>query len=141
MFQLPPGFKTVDLPLEKRKEVFREAHGIRALAVQEANLELPMDEASMPVNDSAAFDKRMADHRAIIERVLGKNLAALAEKYQISVPDVEKIEEEARRLRWPPPQEPVLEAEPQGADRKVQPEDGTTVEKKDVPQPGKNGAK
>jgi hypothetical protein len=111
VFRLPPGFKPVDIPLIKRKEVFKEAHEIRALAVQEANRELPMDEASLPVNDTAAFDKRVADHRAIIGRILAKNLASLAEKSRISVADVEKIEEEAGRLRWLPPQDPTPEGD------------------------------
>jgi hypothetical protein len=109
VFQLPPGFKTVDIPLTERKDVFKEVHNLRALAVQRANHELPMDEASLPVNDVPAFDKRVADHKAIIDRILVKDLAALAEKYKITVADVEKVEEEARRLRWLPPQEPTLE--------------------------------
>ncbi|WP_435005343.1 hypothetical protein P12x_003240 [Tundrisphaera lichenicola] len=117
-FQLPPDFKTVDIPLEKRREVFHKAHDIRALAVQEANRELPMDEASLPIGDTAAFDKRVADHKAIIERILAKNLPALAEQYQISVADVEKIEDEASRLRWLPPQDPVLESEPEAPEVK-----------------------
>lgn len=107
---LPAGFKTVEIPLDQRKEVFKESHNIRALAVQEANLELPMDEAHLPHLDTQAFDKRVADHKAIINRITGKNLAALAEKYKISVADVEKIEEEANRLRWLPPIDPVFKA-------------------------------
>lgn len=105
---LPPGFKVVDLPLETRKQVFNEAHDIRSLAVQEANHRLPMDEDSLPKNDVPAFDKRVADHKAILIGIEQKNLAALAEKHKISVADVERIEEEASRLRWIPPQEPVF---------------------------------
>lgn len=106
---LPPGFKVVDLPLETRKQIFNEVHDIRSLAVQEANHKLPMDEDSLPKNDVPAFDKRVAEHKAILTGIERKNIAALAEKYKIGVADVEKIEEEASRLRWIPPQEPVFE--------------------------------
>jgi hypothetical protein len=135
--QLPPDFKPVNIPLDKRKEVFKEAHDIRALAVQEANQELPMDEASLPIGNTAAFDKRVADHKAIISRILAKNLAALAEKYKISVADVEKIEEEANRLRWLPPQDPVLETKPQ----KPKPKGDSKAEKKDESRPDKTEPK
>jgi hypothetical protein len=121
-FSLPPGFKTVDIPLEKRKEVFKEAHDIRALAVQEANLELPMDEAHLPHLDTKAFEKRVADHKAIIDRILGKNLPVLAEKYKISVADIEKIEDEANKLRWLPPADPVFKPKGSDADSKTQAE-------------------
>jgi len=103
---LPPGFKPVDLPIEKRKEIFRDAHLVRALAVREANAQLPMDEASLPKGDTAAFDKRVADHKAIIEGILEKSLAELAKQNNISREDLDKIEDEARKLRWTPPQEP-----------------------------------
>jgi hypothetical protein len=139
--QLPPDFKPVNIPLDKRKEVFKEAHDIRALAVQEANQELPMDEASLPIGNTAAFDKRVADHKAIINRILAKNLASLAEKYKISVADVEKIEEEANRLRWLPPQDPVLETKPQKPNQKAQRKDDSKAEKKDEPRPEKTGSK
>ncbi len=108
---LPPGFKPVDLPLENRKLIFQEAHRIRALAVLEANEKLPMDEASLPKGDTPAFDKRVADHKAIIDGILEKNLANLAEQKSLTLEDLSKIEEEARRLRWVPPQEPRWERE------------------------------
>ena len=139
-FLLPPDFKPVAIPLDTRKEVFKEAHDLRALAVQEANQELPMNEASLPIGNTAAFDKRVADHKAIINRILDKNLPALAEKYKISVADVEKIEEEANRLRWLPPQDPVLETkkrEPNEAKRKHDSE----AEKHDEPRPKNADAK
>ncbi len=106
---LPPDFKPVDLPVEKRKEIFREAHLVRARAVQEANQKLPMDEAHLPIGDTAAFDKRVADHKAIIDEILEKNLAALADRHDISSADLAKIEEEASRLRWVPPPDPEPE--------------------------------
>ena len=115
-FRLPPDFKTVDIPLEKRKEVFKEAHMVRALAVQEANLELPMDEAHLPHLDPKAFEKARADSKAIIDRIVAKNLAALAEKHKISVADIEKIEDEANKLRWLPPADPVFKPEGPAAD-------------------------
>jgi len=103
---LPPGFKPVDLPVDQRKEIFREAHRTRALAVREANAKLPMDEAHLPIGDTPAFDKRVADHKAIIEEVLAKNLDELAKRHNITRDDLEKIEDEARKLRWIPPEEP-----------------------------------
>jgi len=130
-FLLPPDFKVVDIPLDKRKEVFKEAHNIRTLAVQEANLEIPMDEASLPHLNTKAFDKRVADHMAIINRILAKNLPVLAEKYKISVADVEKIEDEANRLRWLPPQDPVFEAKPGESHSKTKREENSQAEKKD----------
>jgi hypothetical protein len=105
---LPPGFKPVDLPVEKRKAIFAEAHITRALAVQEANEKMPMDEEHMP-KGNAAFEKRMAEHKAIIDGILEKNLPALAERNKISMADLSKIEEEAIKLRWTPPEEPKLE--------------------------------
>jgi hypothetical protein len=117
-FTLPPDFKTVDIPLEQRKEVFREAHIIRALAVQEANLELPMDEAHLPHLDPKAFEKRVADSRAITNRIVAQNLPALAEKYKISVADIEKIEDEANKLRWLPPADPVFKPREPNANSK-----------------------
>ena len=135
--QLPAGFKTVELPLEKRKDVFKEAHDIRALAVQEANLELPMDEASLPHLDTKAFDKRVADHMAIIKRILGGNLPPLAEKYKISVADIEKIEEEANKLRWTPPQDPVFKPKATESGEKPTSKDERKAEKKDE-SPSKN---
>src|SRR5690242_15891383 len=58
---LPPDFKPVDLPVDRRKEIFREAAIVRALAVREANAKLPMDESHLPIGDTPAFDKRVAD--------------------------------------------------------------------------------
>ena len=107
---LPPGFKPVDLPVETRKQIFREAQRVRALAVQEANAKLPMDESHLPIGDTPAFDKRVADHKAIIDGILKTNLAALAERHKISTADLAKIEEEASRLRWTPPEEPEAPA-------------------------------
>jgi hypothetical protein len=103
---LPPDFKPVDLPVEKRKEIFREAHHVRALAVLEANEKLPMDESHLPIGDKPAFDKRVAEHKAIIDGILEKNLAALARRHNITAADLGKIEDEAGRLRWLPPEEP-----------------------------------
>ncbi len=105
---LPPGFVVVDLPLEARREIFREAHDIRALAVQEANHRLPVDEAHLP-KEKIAFEKRRDDHLAIIKEVEAKNLGALAAKHKIAIKDIERIEDEANRLRWIPPQEPTYE--------------------------------
>lgn len=139
--QLPPDFQPVNIPLEKRKEVFKEAHDIRALAVQEANQELPMDEASLPIGDTAAFDQRVADHKAIINRILAKDLPALAEKHKISVADVEKIEEEANRLRWLPPQDPVLETKQREPDQKAQRKVDPKAEKNDETRTEKTEAK
>ena len=65
-----------------------------------------------------AFDKRVADHKAIINRILAKNLPALAEKYKISVADIEKIEDEANKLRWLPPADPVFKPKEPDADSK-----------------------
>jgi hypothetical protein len=107
--QLPPDFVPVDLPVERRKEIFREAHLVRARAVQEANRRLPMDEANLPIGDTEAFDKRVADHRAIIDEILEVNLAELAGRFEISTEELSKIEEEASRLRWIPPEEPKAE--------------------------------
>jgi len=104
---LPPGFKPVDLPVEKRQGIFREAHRVRALAVREANAKLPMDEAHLPIGDTPAFDKRVADHRAIIEGILEKNLAELAKQHNITREELAKIEDEASKLRWTPPEEPT----------------------------------
>ncbi len=105
---LPPGFKTVDLPIERRKAIFEDAHRARALAVLEANQKLPMDEAHMPKGNEA-FEKRMAEHKAIIDGILEKNIPALAERKNISVADLSKIEEEAKILRWTPPEDPKWE--------------------------------
>ena len=104
---LPPGFKPVDLPVEKRKAIFRGRPPHPRLAVQEANQKLPMDDEHMPKGD--AYAERIAEHKAIIDGILEKNLPALAERNQISMADLDKIEEEARMLRWTPPEEPKLE--------------------------------
>lgn len=132
---LPPGFQTVNIPLETRKEVFKEAHDVRALAVQEANLELPMDEAHLPHLDTNAFDRRVADHKAIIRRILDKNLPALAEKYKISLADVEKIEDEANKLRWLPPADPVFRPRGPDADPKTKAEGKAETGPKDEKSP------
>jgi hypothetical protein len=139
--KLPPDFKAVNIPLDQRKEVFKEAHDIRALAVQEANQELPMDEASLPIGDTAAFDKRVADHKAIINRILAQNLPPLAVKYKISVADVEKIEEEANRLRWLPPQDPVLDTKQRESNENAQRKVDSKAEKKDESRTEKTEAK
>ena len=107
--QLPPDFKPVDLPLEQRQEIFRQAHGVRARAVQQANRKLPMDESHLPIGDTAAFDARVAEHKEIIEEILSKDLADLAVQFEISEDDLAKIEEEASRLRWLPPEDPTPE--------------------------------
>ncbi len=104
---LPPGFKPVDLPVERRKAIFREVHITRALALQEANQKLSMDADQMP-KANEAFEKRVAEHDAILKGILDKNLPALADRNKISMADLTKIEEEARMLRWTPPQEPQL---------------------------------
>lgn len=104
--QLPPDFQPVDLPVERRQEIFREAHLVRARAVQEANRKLPMDESHLPIGDTAAFDQRVAEHKAIIDAILEENLAELAERYGITSDDLAKIEDEAGRLRWLPPEDP-----------------------------------
>ncbi|MEJ7638583.1 MAG: hypothetical protein WKF75_11570 [Singulisphaera sp.] len=104
---LPPGFQPVDLPVETRKTIFRDAHQIRALAVQEANQKLPMDQDHMP--KGKAFEERIAEHKAIIDGILEEKLPALAERNHISGADLRKIEEEAMRLRWTPPEEPNVE--------------------------------
>jgi len=124
---LPPGFKPVDLPVDKRKDIFREAHRVRALAVREANAKLPMDDAHLPIGDTAAFDKRVADHKAIIEGILETNLAELAKRHNITRDDLEKIEDEARRLRWTPPQEPT-----QDGTAVMKPLEGTKPVKEEV---------
>lgn len=134
-FQLPPDFQVVAIPLEQRKEVFKEAHDIRALAVQRANRELPMDEAHLPKNDRPAFDKRVAEHKAIINRIAAKDLAALAEKHKLQVADIEKIEEEASRLRWVPPPDPVLETKGPAAESKAEAQDDSKAEKGESPKP------
>lgn len=105
---LPPGFKTVDLPVETRKAIFREVHITRGLALQEANRKLPMGADQMPKGNEA-FEKRVAEHTAILNGILEKNLPAVADRNKISMADLTKIEEEARILRWTPPQEPQLE--------------------------------
>ncbi len=110
---LPPGFEPVDLPVDRRKAIFHEAHNVRARAVQEANRQLPMDEANLPHGDTPAFDKRVADHKAIIDGILEKNLADLADRHKISSEDLAKIEEEASRLRWIPPEDPKPDEESQ----------------------------
>ncbi|HSQ56550.1 MAG TPA: hypothetical protein VLM40_12480, partial [Gemmata sp.] len=92
---LPPDFVPVNLPPEKRKEIFKEACIVRALAVQKANRELPMDNAHLPRLDleanteqvaahKAKFDKRVAEHKAIVDRHLAKDLAALADRSKIT---------------------------------------------------------
>lgn len=103
---LPPDFKPVDLPVERRKEIFRAAHRVRTLALREANGKLPMDESHLPVDDKAAFDKRVAEHKAIIDGILETDFAALARRYDIALADLHKIEEEAGKLRWMPPEDP-----------------------------------
>jgi len=138
---LPPDFKPVNLPLEKRKEIFREAHGIRALAVQEANAKLPMDQAHLPIGNRPAFDKRVAEHKAIIDGLLEANLAALARRNNITVADVLKIEDEASRLRWIPPGEPSLEPRagtPKPEEKAVAPK---PEEKGEAPKAGGDAAK
>jgi hypothetical protein len=105
--KLPPDFKPVALPVEKRKEIFREAHRARALAVQEANEKLPMDDSHLPSGNKVAFDKRVADHKEIQDEIRQKKLAALAQRHDITLDDLSKIEDEASRLRWlPPPEDP-----------------------------------
>ncbi len=105
---LPPGFKTVDLPVETRKAIFREVHIARSLAVQEANQKLPLEDPALPKTHDV-YQKRSAEHRAMFEGILAKTLPALAERHKISMADLAQIEEEARRLRWNPPEEPKLE--------------------------------
>jgi hypothetical protein len=107
---LPPGYKVVDLPTETRRAIFAEAHNIRSLAVQEANHKLPVDEAHLPKGDTAAFEKRRDDHMEIIKAAEARDLGVLAAKHKIAVADIVRIEDEASRLRWIPPQEPVYEA-------------------------------
>jgi hypothetical protein len=104
---LPPNFKPVNLPVDTRKQIFREAQRIRALAVREANAQLPMDESHLPIGDKPAFDKRVADHKAIIEGIHKTKFAALARQHNISTADLAQIEEEANLLRWTPPAEPT----------------------------------
>lgn len=110
--QLPPDFQIVDVPIEKRQEIFREAHLVRARAVQEANRRLPMDEAHLPIGDTPAFDKRVAEHKAIIDELLAKDLAALAQRYEISTDELSRIEDEASRLHWIPPRDPTPDPAP-----------------------------
>src|SRR5262245_28707554 len=62
---LPPDFKPVDLPVETRKEIFKEVHLARVRAQADANLKLPMDESHLPVGDKDAFAKRVADFNEI----------------------------------------------------------------------------
>ncbi|MFO0959685.1 MAG: hypothetical protein U0800_19990 [Isosphaeraceae bacterium] len=104
---LPAGFVPVALPEATRKAIFAEVHGLRARAVQQANAKLPMDEASLPKGDTAAFDRRVADHKALIDAFLAEQLPALAARSNISEADLAKIEDEARILRWIPPQDPT----------------------------------
>ncbi|MGE3819979.1 MAG: hypothetical protein AB7I30_11115 [Isosphaeraceae bacterium] len=100
---LPPDFKPVDRPLEERKEIHAEAYHLRARVMNEANAIMPMDDAHMPKNGNQEFDKRMAEHKAILDPILEKGMAEIAQKHGVTVADVAKIEEEANRLRWTPP--------------------------------------
>jgi hypothetical protein len=115
---LPPGFKPVDLPMEKRKAIFKEAYIARALAMQEANRMVSLDADQMPKGNEA-FEKRVAENTAILNGILEKNLPAVAERNQISMADLSKIEEEAKILRWPPPEEPRLEENVPSTEEKV----------------------
>lgn len=106
---LPADFKPVDRPLDQRKAIFAEAYHFRARAMTEANGIMPMDDAHMPKDDKPAFDKRMAEHKAILDPILNEGMAAIAQKHGVTVEDVARIEQEANRLRWmppPPPEEP-----------------------------------
>jgi hypothetical protein len=107
---LPAGFVPVALPEATRKKIFAEVHNLRARAVQQANAQIPMDEASLPIGNTVAFDKRVADHKALIDAFLAKELPALAARSNISEADLAKIEEEARILRWLPPMDPTDDA-------------------------------
>lgn len=118
---LPPGYKVVDLPAETRRAIFAEAHNIRSLAVQEANHKLPVDEAHLPKGDTAAFEKRRDDHMAILKAAEARDLGALAARHKITVDDIVRIEDEASRLRWIPPQDPVYEP-PKGGSGDAVPE-------------------
>ncbi len=103
---LPKGFTPVALPEAKRKEIFAAVHILRAKAVLHANSIIPMDEDSLPKLDTPKFDKRVADHKALIDEYLAKEVPALAVRFEISDADLAKIEEEARILRWVPPPDP-----------------------------------
>lgn len=111
---LPPGFVPVALPEATRKEVFAEVHRLRARSVREANAQIPMDEASLPYGDKVAFDKRVADHKALIDAYLDRAFAELAARHKITEDDLQTIEDEARMLRWLPPQD--TDDDPPGRD-------------------------
>lgn len=105
---LPPDFEVVDLPREKRKAIYHDAARERAIAVLEANEILPMDNAHLPVNNKPEFDKRVAEHKSILDGILEKKLDALAKRHNLTREELARIEDEAARLRWLPPDEPVL---------------------------------
>lgn len=114
--KLPPDFQPVALPLEKRKEIFAEAHRARVLATYEADQKLPMGESFLPKDDKIAFDKRVADSKAIHDEILAKKRDELAKRFQLSLEDLDKIEKEASLLHWLPPDVPnPFEATPKPA--------------------------
>ena len=99
-----------------------------------------MDEAHLPIGDTAAFDKRVADHKAILDEYLAADLAALAGRYDITPEQLAHIEDEAHRLRWLPPPDPKpedLEPEESKPDAKTNPEPAAV--EGPSPQPGNPG--
>jgi len=136
---LPHDFKPVALPDETRKEIFRDAHRARALAALEADRKVPVDLIKMR-GDKPAIDKRMAEHQAIIDGLLETSRAALAKRHNITVADIAKIEDEASRLRWLPPEAPTLEPEA-GASNAEGARDTKPEEKPDTPKAEKDTPK